>query len=112
MYVDVDNKGYADAEDIFLYLVLKYESTPKETLAVDLARISKITNARPLTQMWSLSLEKKSNLTCFIEARYTWTIQNTNYKEKKYFYFIHEQEPERYRIRILNDVQIKEFWGS
>ncbi len=112
LYVQVVNTGFADAEDISLYIVLKYENSPKETLSVDLARISKITNAKPYIQRLSLTLTKRTNLTCYIEAKYTWSIQNINYREKKYFHFMYEKEKQKYNIHILNYEQIQDLWGS
>ncbi|KPL01169.1 MAG: hypothetical protein AMJ91_01025 [candidate division Zixibacteria bacterium SM23_73_3] len=110
LYVDFENRGFADAEDLLLYVVLKYEDAPKDTLAVDLARVSKITKARRLTQTYSVSISKKVNLICLIEVRYTWTIQNLEYKRKKYFHFPYDKDIGKYRRLVLDEEQVKELW--
>jgi hypothetical protein len=110
LYVDFDNTGFADAEDLLLYVVLKYKDTPRDTLAFDLDRVSKITKAKGRTHDWLYPKLKRVNLTCLIEVRYTWAIQNLNYKEKKHFLFIYDKEKQEYRISVLNDQQTKELW--
>jgi predicted nucleic acid-binding Zn ribbon protein len=111
LYVDIDNTGFADAEDVFIYVVLKYEDEPKDTLAVKVSRISKITKARALTEDWFLILLHRANLTCLIEVRYTWVIQNRNYIDPKYFQFIYDKELEKYnRISVLTKEQIERLW--
>jgi len=111
LYVDFQNTGFSDAEDILLYIALKYKNAPKDTLVSNLFHVSKITKAVKLAHYWLLPPLKRINLTCLIEVRYSWTIQNANYKEPKHFLFIYDKESEEYRIHGLIDEQIKELWG-
>jgi len=111
LYVDFENTGFADAEDISIYLVLKYVDSPNDTIVSPTVRYSKITKARRRTQIFPIWGVKRIDLTCLIEARYRWTIQNLDYMDKKYFLFTYEKESEKYsRIQILNDEQIQELW--
>jgi len=110
LYVDFHNTGFADAEDLLLYAVVKYKDAPTDTLAFDLTRIPKITKVRPLTQRYLASISKRANLICLIEVRYTWAIQNLNYKRKRYFSFPYDEKLEEYKIYLLAEDQVEELW--
>jgi len=109
-YVDFDNMGVADAEDLSIYFVLKYVDEPEYTAYGDTDRIAKLTKASPLNNRWPLRKLKKVNLTCFIKVRYTWTIQNLDYQNEKYYQFIYYEELEKYTPYRLDEAQIKKLW--
>jgi len=110
LYVNFKNMGFADAEDLSIYYALKYEQTPRDTLADTLVHVPRITTARGLTLMWSLPALKKVNLTCLIDVRYTWTIRDLNYKMKRHYRFYYDKQRERYGIHVLVGEQIKQLW--
>jgi hypothetical protein len=86
LYFNFANNGFADAESILIYLALKYVDSPNDTIKFHTVRLSKITKARSVNQPWVLSKLKRSDLTCSVEAGYRWTIQNSNYTDKQYFF--------------------------
>ena len=110
VHVDFRNTGFADAEDLLLYAVLKYEDTPGDTLASDLTRIAKITKSRYLTEGYLASASRRVNLTLFVEARYTWTINDLNYKDSKYFRLPYDEQLGGYRIYLLDEDDIEKLW--
>jgi len=111
LYVDMNNTGFADAEDVLTFSLLKYVDLPNDTVKSVYTRVLKITKARGNNQVWELRELKRVNLTCLIKARYHWAIQNLDYMDKKYFRFTYEKESEKYsRIQILNDEQIQQLW--
>jgi len=109
-YVDFNNMGVVDAEDLSIYFVLKYEDAPNRTLYSDTTWIDKLTKASPLHKSWTLPVLKKLNLICFIKVRYTWTIQNLDYENEKYYHFFDYNELGKYRVYRLDDAQVKELW--
>ncbi|MGB2698682.1 MAG: zinc ribbon domain-containing protein [Candidatus Zixiibacteriota bacterium] len=110
LYVDFVNKGFADAEDILVYIVLKYMDSPNDTLGYDIDRVSKITKAKPRTWRWGCRLLRRSDLICLIEVRYTWRIVDLNFKENKFYNYVYNQEDEKYGIYTLTGEQIKDLW--
>ena len=109
-YADFNNVGVADAEDLSIFFVLKAIDAPEDTLYADTARMAKLTRARGLTKKWSLPLTTRPNLTCFIKVRYTWTIQNLDYHNEKYYHFFYYKEQEKYGVYILDDAQVEDLW--
>lgn len=110
LYVDLHNNGQADAEDISIYIVLKYEHAPKDTLKQSQSRIRKIAKAGKINHSITLPILKRVNLTSFIEVRYTWKIMNLPYEEKKHYRFYYNKARERYGTRVLLDEQVNELW--
>jgi hypothetical protein len=110
VYVDFRNTGFADAEDLLLYIVLKYEDTPRDTLAYDFTPISRITKARHLTQPYTALLSRGANLTCFIRARYSWTARNLDLKDEKYFRLPYDKQSKSYRVLVLDEEDIAKLW--
>ena len=110
LYVDLHNNGQADAEDLSVYIVVKYEHGPKDTLHQSHERIPKIAKARKITHIVTLPILKRVNLTSLIEVRYTWKIMNLVYEEKKYYRFYYDKEREKHGTRVLLGEQVKELW--
>jgi len=110
LYSEVYNNGFADAEDILIYTLLKYEDSLEDTLAADITRVAKVTKETSLTNALLLPPLQNRDLTCLIEVRYTWVMRELDYKDKKYFLLRYDKEQNGYQARILADRQIRELW--
>lgn len=110
LYVTFKNTGFADAQDIQLYVILKYEDTPKDTLAYRMTPIVTITKDMTLTQPYRASLPRKADLTCFIQARYTWEMKSLRYHNQKYLRFPYDKVSNSYRRLVLDKEEIEKLW--
>ncbi len=105
------NKGFADAEDVLINFFLKYEDTPNDTLVHTPMRLFKISQATPLNQPWVIHGPiKRMNLTCFVEVRYSWIMQDLNYIGKEYFRYIYDEKKGEYNSYILRKDGIGRLW--
>ena len=110
VYVDFDNVGFADAEDVFTFFVIKSVDSPQETLSVKIANVHKITSSRGLNQVYELRAAKGTDLTCHVGITYTWRIKNLFYFDQKFFGFSYQEKPEKYRIHLLLQRDIQKLW--
>lgn len=105
--VQLYNAGFADAEDLIVDLVLKFELSPDDTSFSKVTRIAKLTTARRRNLHWSIQILKPSNLLCLVDVRYTWKIPDLHYQEKRFFRYIYNEEEEKYSIRVLTENQVE-----
>lgn len=112
IHIDIYNEGFADAGDLSIYLMLQYEDFTEDTLAYSLTHVSRLSTARKRSLRWSVGTIEKANLLALADVRYTWVIQNLDYKEKKFFHYIYDERNGKYIIRVLMEEQIEKFWGD
>lgn len=110
LYVDYENTGFADAENLLLCIVLKYQDSPADTIVMPCTRMTKISAARKQSHKWPFSGLRASDLTCLIEARYTWSMRDLDYTDEKYFRLPYDSERKQYGRYLLTEEQIQTLW--
>ena len=110
VYIDFDNGGFSDVEDVFTFVLVKAVDTPSETLYVNFLKGPKITKARGRNEAYKLPVSKRIHLTCHVGVGYTWKIKNLRYLDEKFFRFTYQKEPEKYRIHVLMEKDIQKLW--
>lgn len=110
LYFDFRNIGFADAEEVLLHFVLKYEDLPNDTIVSDFEGLPNITKAGLLTEILEVPELVRINLTCFVEVRYRWIIQDWSDTRQKYFHYIYNEKEDKYRILVLSKESIEILW--
>jgi predicted nucleic acid-binding Zn ribbon protein len=111
LYIDLDNHGFVDAEDVFTFILVKPLESPTETLYVNFLRVHSImAGPRGQNVAYELAIPKGPDLTCHVGVGYAWKMKNLQYLDEKYFRFTYQKEPEKYRIHVLTQQDIVELW--
>lgn len=109
VYIDVENKGFSDAEDVLVLIICKYPIDPKDSLSQSWIH-QKVTKNRGKNLPFLIPTSYRGNFYALVDVRYSWPLYNIEYKDHKYFHYIFDEDNKKFSIKVMDEISAKKVW--